>query len=55
MCALLIALMIFGAVILAGLAVCLYCLLKISATADETARRIICIAISKGEDHEKNP
>ena len=55
MCGLLIALVLIGAVFAALLCICVCVLFRILSRIDDTARRLICIAISKGEDHEEIP
>ena len=53
MCALAIALIILGVVVLALFGLYLYLLLRLGKKVDDAARRIICIVISEGEEHEK--
>lgn len=55
MCGVLIAVIFIAAVLAAVLIVVVHVLFRISRTVDDTARRVICIAISKGEEHEKVP
>ena len=53
MCALAIALIVLGAIVLALIGLCLYLLLRLGKKVDDATRRIICIVISEGEEHEK--
>ena len=55
MCGVLIAVVCIAAVLSAALVAVVIVLFRISRTVDDTARRVICIAISKGEEHEKVP